>query len=772
MVVNPLGEGTKKIILEESDEPNDMEPCIVAQIQLVEEKDVPPLIPGWKRTENGVFYDRPFNPDKKSEIPPLMMPYILKFECAGVRGLRENGWERISKPYLRVFLPPYFLQNETSKPAEFKLRIDNNGSAKVLQRHVFPKLLIPTYSLSTTPLVVELYDGSTLIASSYTPLSRFIGGQSWDAPTYVPGYDRRTGRSKEYKSVAAAIEEVRTAETLKKQRAAAAEEEKEKMMDEKEDDDEDDNDIDRHEETMLVKAQQKQEWVELTEDCNVIISTLRKAGEKEQANDGSEEREVKQEGDEDGAVIANEMEHSAEFKEKMDPFHQHFKLFRGRSVGLSSTQIQRKILTGNQRGPATAQDMIGFVKGYVMLVPSKENPKDARSVEHKITSVDQLESYRRICNTEYICRVYVYRASNLSPRTHLTSHTCNPYILVTNGDEADNQFNNEKNCSKNEVNPFFYQIIELRTLFPENSSLSIQIWDNDPMGANSMIGSTKIDLEQRLISGIPHGRKEYRKLLNPAYSTSQGLIQCKVDILTAEEARITKADELSPPQFQDYQLRLILWSTYGVKFPQLENRGLDVDQKIIVTSNFSGEKGEDIIKHTDVAWYAAEGCADWNYRMIFDVKLPCKNPRITISVWDEKVLGSNEAIGEVVLNLQTFFARCLLEKSARTRDKRKIVHFEHSNYRGVNLGSIKLEMTMYTKTEADENPAGEAQNEPNIDPYLPNPKRNAPPWAVGTRALDFLAGRRKLVLCLCIVIILLALFFPILYIAITASSVS
>ncbi|GAB5373084.1 hypothetical protein AAMO2058_001719700 [Amorphochlora amoebiformis] len=426
----------------------------------------------------------------------------------------------------------------------------------------------------------------------------------------------------------------------------------------------------------------------------------------------------------------------------------------------------------SRMGPATAQDMIGFVKGYVMLVPSKENPKDARSVEHKITSVDQLESYRRICNTEYICRVYVYRASNLSPRTHLTSHTCNPYILVTNGDEADNQFNNEKNCSKNEVNPFFYQIIELRTLFPENSSLSIQIWDNDPMGANSMIGSTKIDLEQRLISGIPHGRKEYRKLLNPAYSTSQGLIQCKVDILTAEEARITKADELSPPQFQDYQLRLILWSTYGVKFPQLENRGLDVDQKIIVTSNFSGEKGEDIIKHTDVAWYAAEGCADWNYRMIFDVKLPCKNPRITISVWDEKVLGSNEAIGEVVLNLQTFFARCLLEKSARTRDKRKIVHFEHSNYRGVNLGSIKLEMTMYTKTEADENPAGEAQNEPNIDPYLPNPKRNAPPWAVGTRALDFLAGRRKLVLCLCIVIILLALFFPILYIAITASSVS
>lgn len=65
-----------------------------------------------------------------------------------------------------------------------------------------------------------------------------------------------------------------------------------------------------------------------------------------------------------------------------------------------------------------------------------------------------------------------------------------------------------------------------------------------------------------------------------------------MDILKADQARLIKADEISPPQLMDYQLRVVLWSTYGIKFPQLENRGLDVDQKLIVTANFDGEKGE------------------------------------------------------------------------------------------------------------------------------------------------------------------------------------
>ena len=70
------------------------------------------------------------------------------------------------------------------------------------------------------------------------------------------------------------------------------------------------------------------------------------------------------------------------------------------------------------------------------------------------------------------------------------------------------------------------------------------------------------------------------------------LMFSQVDILTSDEARMTKAEELAPPQFLDYQLRVVLWATAGVKFPQLENRGLDVDQKLIVTANFGGESGK------------------------------------------------------------------------------------------------------------------------------------------------------------------------------------
>lgn len=48
-----------------------------------------------------------------------------------------------------------------------------------------------------------------------------------------------------------------------------------------------------------------------------------------------------------------------------------------------------------------------------------------------------------------------------------------------------------------------------------------------------------------------------------------------------------------------------------------------------------------------------------------------------------------------------------------------------------------MQFSLLTKAEADDKPVGEAQEEPNRDPFLPNPKRELPPWAVYSRTVAY-----------------------------------
>jgi len=180
----------------------------------------------------------------------------------------------------------------------------------------------------------------------------------------------------------------------------------------------------------------------------------------------------------------------------------------------------------------------------------------------------------------------------------------------------------------------------------------------------------------------------------------------------------------------------------------------------------------DSIKDTDVAWYAAGGRAEWNYRMVFPVKLPMnpEHARVKFSLWDENLVGSAENVGEAVLNLAPFFGRTLQEKTSQTKLKPLWVRFTHPNYQGVRLGQLYVEASIVTKVFAEEHPVGEAQNEPNRLPFLPNPKRNAPPWALGSRALEAFANYRNTIFCIVTVILIAAICIPIVAVAIFATT--
>jgi hypothetical protein len=141
----------------------------------------------------------------------------------------------------------------------------------------------------------------------------------------------------------------------------------------------------------------------------------------------------------------------------------------------------------------------------------------------------------------------------------------------------------------------------------------------------------------------------------------------------------------------------------------------EVNQRIKVTTNFAHRKGCEVVKQTDVAWGSSGGRAEWNYRMKWRLGIPAKLPRIKIALWNETMMSDNLLIGEVLFNLTPFFARCIRDKKAIQKTEQEWVPFVHPLYREINLGSVLVEFWMLSETEADKNPVGEAQNEPNKD---------------------------------------------------------
>jgi hypothetical protein len=77
---------------------------------------------------------------------------------------------------------------------------------------------------------------------------------------------------------------------------------------------------------------------------------------------------------------------------------------------------------------------------------------------------------------------------------------------------------------------------------------------------------------------------------------------------------------------------MVIWNTRNVRFRDDREKDRDVDQRLSVIANFSGDHDGDVVKDTDVAWNTSRGQAEWNYRMVWPVMLPCKLPRLKIQV--------------------------------------------------------------------------------------------------------------------------------------------
>ncbi|KAM7406952.1 hypothetical protein PAMA_002925 [Pampus argenteus] len=123
---------------------------------------------------------------------------------------------------------------------------------------------------------------------------------------------------------------------------------------------------------------------------------------------------------------------------------------------------------------------------------------------------------------QVLVRVYIVSASNLHPADQ--DGKADPYIVVRLGK---NEIKDRDNYIPKQLNPVFGRSFEMQVTFPQESLLSVIIYDYDMVGGDDLIGETRIDLENRFYSrhratcGLPSeysldGYNAWRDCLKPS----------------------------------------------------------------------------------------------------------------------------------------------------------------------------------------------------------------------------------------------------------------
>mmetsp|Transcript_4252 Transcript_4252/g.6336 ORF Transcript_4252/g.6336 Transcript_4252/m.6336 type:complete len:1428 (-) Transcript_4252:52-4335(-) len=424
--------------------------------------------------------------------------------------------------------------------------------------------------------------------------------------------------------------------------------------------------------------------------------------------------------------------------------------------GLEYSTIPLCVLTDNKK---TEEDG-PVLRCFVRVAQS------AKSLDIQ-TQKNFLSYFRPLYRTSYVVRLYVYRGLNMS--THGRSRKDINSVLIVKSLTDEGEVIGEGK-SKEGQNSGYYTMIQVPCQLPHGALIKVSVVDRGQL-SDRLIGMATLDIEERVLRRQMEGKIETLSLRNPKYGTSQGALEVRTQIILKNKANEIVAEEIAPPARKEYQLRLVIWETAEVRYAEDRREDELVDQKIRVTSNFTATPESVIEKFTDTAWYAAEGGAEWNFRMLWNFELPCENPRVQIAMLDDQLLN-DDLVGEVNYSLERLFTLAVSNNVSETHERARWLKFHHPNHLGVDIGRVRVQFTLLTKAEADDRPVGEAQNEPNRDPFLPDPKREPPPWAIYSRAVAYFANIRGRLIALAIFLVILALLGPVIYIVVVSQSVS
>ncbi|NXJ98044.1 MYOF protein, partial [Corythaixoides concolor] len=264
-----------------------------------------------------------------------------------------------------------------------------------------------------------------------------------------------------------------------------------------------------------------------------------------------------------------------------------------------------------------------------------------------------------------LVRVYVIRAFDLPPRDR--NGLCDPYIRVSLGART---LGHRDQYVPNTLEPVFGRLFELTGTIPLEKDLRVSLLDYDLLPPDQEIGTTTIDLENRLLSryrahcGLPTlyrtaGPGRWRDQLPPSRAlehfaltetpgqggagdtlglggdtlvwgpsgaspsgasasvpprAAQGKVQMWVDVFPATLGPPGPAVDVTPRKPQRYELRCVVWNTRDVDLADTNLLGQRMSD-IYVTGWLDGL--EEQRQRTDVHYRSLQGDGAFNWRFVF-----------------------------------------------------------------------------------------------------------------------------------------------------------
>ncbi|XP_021565491.1 fer-1-like protein 5, partial [Carlito syrichta] len=145
-----------------------------------------------------------------------------------------------------------------------------------------------------------------------------------------------------------------------------------------------------------------------------------------------------------------------------------------------------------QEWPKLDSPVVGEFKGLFRIYSFPENP-EAPKPPHQFMVWPEREDFPQLC----LVRVYVVRAINLQPQDY--NGLCDPYVILKLGKT---ELGNRDTYQPNTLDPIFGTMFEFTCNIPLEKDLEIQLYDFDLLSPDDKIGTTVIDLENRLLSGF------------------------------------------------------------------------------------------------------------------------------------------------------------------------------------------------------------------------------------------------------------------------------
>ncbi|CAH7227352.1 Fer1l5 [Phodopus roborovskii] len=243
-----------------------------------------------------------------------------------------------------------------------------------------------------------------------------------------------------------------------------------------------------------------------------------------------------------------------------------------------------------QEKPKVDSPVVGEFKGLFRIYPFPEDP-DAPEPPRQFSSWPETGDFPQKC----IVRVYLVRAINLQPQDY--NGLCDPYVILKLGQT---KLGSRDSYYPNTLDPIFGTVYELTCNIPLEKDLEVQLYDFDLITSDDEIGTTVIDLENRLLSGFgarcglstsycQSGPFRWRDQLSPSdlldrYAKQKGLPPPVFDVendtvfYNGEKFQL-QSFESTPPTFEGLgpkkeRLALYILNTQGLVPEHVETRTL------------------------------------------------------------------------------------------------------------------------------------------------------------------------------------------------------